>query len=119
MLLCLCGDIPPILREKSSESDIKRLKPATKSPHMAQHTLESDIQPDAARREAAQAQHDHADVPERPVVVPKRKIQAVQAVVYPALHALTVSEPSDHLAHLWIDVKPRTVRIRKLDAKNR
>ena len=48
--------------------------------------------------ERAQAQQDHADVPQRPAVVPKAEVEAVQAVVEPALDAVQAMDRRHELA---------------------
>jgi hypothetical protein len=62
------------------------------APEAAPETLESDVHPDDAERRAAEAQHDDTDLPERPVVVPERKVEAVSHKLTKALEFMQPGE---------------------------
>src|SRR5262245_27333943 len=79
--------------------------------YAAEHPFESDTQTNEARRQAAKAQHDHSDVPERPPVEPERKVEIVESRVNPPLDSIDSGHAGDDTAHLRINVKPRLVGI--------
>ena len=92
---------------------------ASRARRRAPQTPDAEQQTDAARREAAEQQRDHPDVPQRTPVVPEREVQAVQAVVEPALDAAEPVDLREHLAHFRIDVDPGLGRVVELHAQNR
>ena len=67
---------------------------------------------------APERQQDHADVPQRPAVVPEAEVEAVQAVVEPALDAVQAMNRRDELAELGIDVDPGLERVVELHAQH-
>ena len=68
---------------------------------------------------APKRKQDHADVPERAAVVPKAEVEAVQAVVEPALDAVQAMDRRHELAERGIDVDPGLERIVELHAAAR
>ena len=81
-------------------------------------TPNPEEQADTARSQAPQAQRDYADVPQWSSVVPERKVEAMQAVVHPAFDAVEAVDTCDHLAHLGIDIHPRSIGIAELHPKD-
>ena len=66
-----------------------------------------------ARREhhAADAQRDHDDVPQRPAVIEKRKIEAVEAVIEPAIEPAQALFFPGRSSMPRIEIEPRALRI--------
>ena len=79
------------------------------------HSARPDPEPDTARRQSADAQDDHADVPQGATVIPERKVEAVKAVEQPSLQATVPVHRQRDLTVYWIDIDPGLHRICELD----
>ena len=73
----------------------------------------------ASGRASAEQQGDDCDIPKRPATVPETEIQAVQAVVQPALQSVEAMDGRDGLPERRIDVHPRAHGVRELHAQDR
>src|SRR5438128_2704346 len=87
-------------------------------PRVAFQASESDEQADGARHSTTDAERDDAEVPERPIVVPEREVEGVQAKEHPAIQPSSPSESVQNPARPGIDVEPRPVWIVEFDPQN-
>ena len=72
-----------------------------------------------AQHQSARAEDDHDDIPERPAIVKKRKVEAVKSVIQPAVHAREPLFLAHDRAAARIEVEPRALRIVEPHADNR
>ena len=68
----------------------------------------------ALRATTADAQPDDHDVPQRPLVIQGRKVEAVQPLIQPSTKPARIVGPLDDRAARRIDVEPCAVRVRVL-----
>src|SRR5262245_3637269 len=104
----------PHLRATRSNLDASRchqlMRGTSGEPYDADQAFNANHDADDAEHRTAGKQGDDDDVPERPVVVPERKIKAVKAVIQPTLEPLARGEPRHELARA-VDVNRRTIRV--------
>lgn len=72
-----------------------------------------------AQHDAADAERDDDEVPERTTVIQKGEIEAVQTVIEPAVHPREAFFPVHDGAAPRIEIQPRPLRIRVADAQHR
>jgi len=82
-------------------------------------SLETKIEAQATDCKPADEQQDHTDIPERPLVIPEGKIEAVKTAVQPAFHAAVLVDQAEQFAFLRIHINPAFSRIIKPDAQYR
>src|SRR5262245_60610013 len=56
-----------------------------------------------AQRRTAEAQNNHANIPERTTVVPKWEVEAMETVIQPPFYAIVALDLSDDLVHFRVD----------------
>src|SRR5205814_2107444 len=86
--------------------------------HSAAYAPQSQARARRAQSGSAQTKANHDDIPERPAIVPERKIEAVKPMIKPPLDALAAGEQPDHPAHFRVHVDPGRLQVGELDPQN-
>ena len=99
---------------------VKRISSSSlQSAPVAPQSMDRRNQRRRAQDEAAEAEGDDDDVPERTMVVEKRKVEAVETVIEPAVHAREPFFLAHDRAAPRVEIEPRPLRIGVADTQHR
>src|SRR5579859_3524373 len=68
-----------------------------------------------AKKKAADAKDDHSDIPERTMVIKKRKVETMQAVIKPSFQPAPIRVACLNHCGIRIDVQPGSVWVCEAD----